>query len=223
MTTTLTALSPPKRFDWVVLIVMVVGFTILLQLMQIQSAGLLVIFMMAAYGIAIYEFRKRFNWKNVGAIIIVISLLHPIRLIFNWGLNPPLFGVLSGLCALILIIFTYRSGWRNGVFFLLVACTFILLWHTIGSRNELYSCFIEDRRWNYLYVCDSTRRSYQQILSSPFGMDGFCYYCPWYTLSGDSLLLTLGLMGFTVWLYARLKRFAQYISNRWNPNSLSDP
>lgn len=206
------ALSSPKRFDWVVLIVMVAGFTTLLRLMWIQSAGLLVIFMMAGYGIAIYEFRKRFNWKNISAIIIMISLLHPIRLIFNWSLNPPLFSTLTGLCALILMVFTYRSGWRNGVFFLLVACTFILLWHTIESRKE--SCRIEDQRWNYLYVCGYNGRSYQQILSSPFGMEGFCYYCPWYTLSGDSLLITLGLMGFTVWIYDYLKRFIQYVLHR---------
>lgn len=214
------ALSSPKRFDWVVLIVMVAGFTTLLRLMWIQSAGLLVIFMMAVYGIAIYEFRKRFNWKNISAIIIMISLLHPIRLIFNWSLNPPLFGTLTGLCALILMVFTYRSGWRNGVFFLLVACTFILLWHTIESRKE--SCRIEDRRWNYLYVCGYNGRSYQQILSSPFGMEGFCYYCPWYTLSGDSLLITLGLMGFTVWIYGYLKRFIQYVSHRREIKSQND-
>ena len=61
----------------------------------------------------------------------------------------------------------------------MLACTVLSGLHGLISLSEIDNCWVEDIRYTQLIVCDSGGQ-YQQIESLPVGMQGYCYYCPWY-------------------------------------------
>ncbi len=171
---------PHSRFDWIGLVALLVGIEIPIRLFAASAFdGLLLQVLIVACLLILCVFVRHYNWKNFLIAILLISVTHPIRVITNWWVNPLLFGVATIICLLLMIRIIQKQAWKNGIVALLLICTLLSGWQTLVSTSEVGHCFIDDIRWTKYFACPESG-GYQQIESSPIGMQGYCYYCPWY-------------------------------------------
>jgi len=119
----------------------------------------------------------RYYWIIFG--VLLISFAFPVRILSNWWINPILYGLLTLACFLTMSRFIRRYYWKQMIVVVMLACTVLSGLHGLISLSEIDNCWVEDIRYTQLIVCDSGGQ-YQQIESLPVGMQGYCYYCPWY-------------------------------------------
>lgn len=146
-----------------------------------EIGGILLVLPILACLVTLIIFVRRYDWKNgAAALVFICALLNPIRLIFQWWLNPILFGLVTVVCLLLLVRYIRQYYWKNYLLALLIICTLLAGGQTLQSTLEVGHCGIEDIRWTRYFYCEPTTQGYQQIESLPIGMAGYCYYCPWY-------------------------------------------
>ena len=174
--------SEPK-FDWFSFFVLWLGIEATLLANAVTFNPLFYLFLAIAVfsWLLVIRFYRRYDWKIIGAaFILVISSIHPIRFIYDWRLNPIVYGVLALICIICFVYIFRNYRWKNYIAVLMLFLTLSTTWQTLISVQEIGNCYLEDRRWNEYYVCSVTGNGYQQIQHLPVGMSGWCYYCLWY-------------------------------------------
>jgi hypothetical protein len=168
-------------FRWVGLITLLIGIKVQLRALEMPIGGLPLLFFIFIPLSLLLVFIRQYDWKNISVAVLLICTLSPVRVIFHWWLNPVLNGLAGFVCLIVLIRFIQRSGWKHGLVALLVLCVLLTGWQAAISASEVGQCYIDDIRWTHYFYCQSTGGQYQQIESLPIGMQGYCYYCPWYS------------------------------------------
>ncbi|MDX1991672.1 MAG: hypothetical protein SF029_04760 [bacterium] len=113
------------------------------------------------------------------ALVLTLTLFHPVRIIADWSLNLPVYILLTASCALQIIRLLWFKRWQNNFFALLVICALLTGSEVLSSASEREACYIDDQRCGHTYHCPPTNRTYQQIEGLPIAMSGWCYYCLW--------------------------------------------
>jgi hypothetical protein len=168
-----TAQAP---FNWTGLLVLLVSINA-----SIGSLTTLYWIVLPAAVVSLIAFRHHLNLKNaLIALSLTITVFHPVRLLFDWWLNPVLYGVITLALLLVLLRVSKPGRWKNYTTALLLVCMLLSGKETFAGISEVGTCRLEDVRYNQHLYCGSSARGYQQIASLPIGMVGWCYYCFWY-------------------------------------------
>jgi len=164
-----------REFDWIGFAVLLVGLNVSIWSLGHDGCSSVICFLV------MLVFIRRLDWKNVfTALVVTITLFHPIRFIYDWSQNPIMYNVIAAVCILLLIVFIHQYGWKHFAILLFLACSLLSSHQAMVSASEVGSCYVEDRRYNEYFYCMKNKRGYQQIQSLPIGMRGWCYYCAWY-------------------------------------------
>jgi hypothetical protein len=166
-------------FNWTGLFVLLVSVNV--TIWAIWSLTTLYRVVLPISFLSLIVFRHHLNLKTVLiALLLTITVFHPVRFLFDWRLNPISYGIIMLLCLIALLRVSKERKWKDYMTALLLICVLLCGKEMLLSVSELETCWLEDVRYNQQFYCESTARRYQQIESLPIGMDGWCYYCFWY-------------------------------------------
>ena len=169
------------QFDWIGLIALLIGFDGSIRLLaDTNFNGLLLQILILGCLLILIICIRHYNWKNILVALLLIGTIHPMRFIFQWWINPIIFGVTLLICLIFMARIIRNYTWKNRLTALLLVCSLTSGWQMVTSAAEINHCYIDDMRWTHFFYCEPTNGQYQQIESLPIGMQGYCYYCPWY-------------------------------------------
>ncbi len=169
-------LDTQAQFKWTGLLVLLVSINA-----SIWSLATLYWVILPAAVLILIAFRHYLDLKNaLIALFLTITFFHPVRLLYDWWLNPVAYGVITLVLLIMLLRVSKPGRWKNYTTALLLVCMLIAGKETVAGVSEVGTCWLEDVRYNQYFYCGSTARGYQQIASLPIGMVGWCYFCFWY-------------------------------------------
>lgn len=173
--------TPYPQFDWIGLIALLIGIEIPIRILEdTRINGVLLQSLLLICLLLLIVSVRRYDWKNIAIALLIICSVHPVRIIFHWWMNPIVFGIVTFICLFVLIYIIRKWGWKNDLTALLLFCFLLSGFQILVSTSEVGHCFVDDIRWTHYFYCETTHGQYQQIESLPIGMQGYCYYCPWY-------------------------------------------
>jgi len=130
---------------------------------------------------------RRYWWIfGTLAILLLIGLRFPVRILTNWTLNPLMYVLLVTGCLITLGYILNRYGWKRQIVALILVCSILSGWQVFvsarqGDLNNEF-CSVDSSglitRYHCAYIgnCPTLLRDYATLGNLPIGIELLDYY-----------------------------------------------
>jgi hypothetical protein len=130
---------------------------------------------------------RRYWWIfGTLAIVLLIGLRFPVRILSVWSLNPVLYGVITSGCLIATICVARSHGWKRQLIAIMVLCALLSGWQTVVSMRQgglnsefcsvAHNGLVTRHRCTFIGNCPTLLRDYATIGNLPIGIELLDYY-----------------------------------------------
>jgi hypothetical protein len=130
---------------------------------------------------------RRYWWIfSILALVLLIGLRFPVRILTIWTLNPLTYVLLVIGCLMTLGYILKRYGWKRQLVTLIIVCSILSGWQTFvsarqgGLNNDFCTVdstgLITRYRCTYIGNCPTLLRDYATLGNLPIGIELLDYY-----------------------------------------------